>query len=255
MDGKKLGYAIEKENLDSLYHFGIEPRMLLNAVKEQVPKFNHKADPAAILNVRDQGSIGACQGMSLSKMFQICYFLSTGRIDNFSEMCGYIIAQKYDGLIGRDVGSTLSGGQKAATIHGMCLDTDWPYLKKYSSKIVASKFPFKLASAKPTNDPELIKEAIELGLPVQTGMSWNSELEQEVTTKYTGRGARGGHATTLWLQKENNEYRHLNSWGMWNGDGYSSWTERALEQIVTHRGNTFVIYAPEGMVYPELGVI
>lgn len=243
----RLGYAIEKENQASLMANGVEPKLLMQRYKEQFPAFNASADMLDIINVLDQGQVGSCQGQSLCKMFQICFYLATGRIVNFSAMCGYIIAQRFDGLDGRDVGSTLSGGQRVATEHGMCLEADWRYTGRYDSSVPNVAFPFKLASAQPTNDPALIKEALSLGLPVQTGMAWNNELERERVESYTGAGAQGGHATSLWLDK------HLNSWGSgWNGDGLSSWSDRALEQIVTHRGNTFVIYAPDGMDYPDL---
>ena len=242
----KFGYAIDKENRQSLIDGGIEPRQLMARFTAKFPKFNTSADPLGVVNILDQGQIGSCQGQSLAKMFQICYFLETGRVENFSAMAGYIVAQRFDGLRG-DVGSTLSGGQLVATKHGICLESDWPYPSRYSAEIVAKKFEFKLASAQPTNDPDLILEALALGLPVQTGMAWNNQLEQEHVTSYNGRGAQGGHATTLWLGK------HINSWGNgWNSDGCSTWSEQALRDIVTHRGNTFVIYAPDGISHPDL---
>ena len=249
---RTLGYAIEQEDRESLDRHGEEPLKLLATFKEELSPQNPDADPLGVVNILNQGSIGSCQGQSLAKMFQVCFFLKTGRVFNFSAMCGYVVAQKYDGLINRgDVGSTLSGGQRVATENGMCLESDWPYPSRYSNQIVASSFPFRLKSAKPTNNPDMILEALAAGLPVQTGMAWNSELEQERVTNYTGRGARGGHATTLWLRKDN-QICHINSWGNWNGDGCSTWTEEALRQIVSYRGNTFVIYAPDGIEYPEL---
>lgn len=247
----KLGYAIDNENRASLMNRGLNPMMMLQTFKAEVPAVNIDADPLSVVNVLNQGSIGSCQGQSLAKCFQICFFLKTGRVVNFSAMCGYIIAQRYDRLIGRDVGSTLSGGQRVATEHGMCLEEDWEYPSRYSANIPTANFPFKLRSAQPTNDPSLVLDALKLGLPVQTGMAWNSELERERVTSYTGRGAQGGHATTLWLRKDKH-ICHINSWGNWNGDGCSTWTEEALRQIVSYRGNTFVIYAPDGMEYPEL---
>jgi hypothetical protein len=250
MSNRTLGYAIENEDVAQLMRNGVKPARLMAAFKEHVPAETVTSDPLDVVNILNQGSIGSCQGQSLAKAFQISYFMTTGVVQNFSAMCGYIIAQKFDRLIGQDVGSTLSGGQRAATEHGICLESEWAYPSRYDSRIPDTLFPFKLQSAKPTNDPEEVKEAIELGLCVQTGMAWNSELEQERMTKYTGRGAQGGHATLLW-HTQGGEYCHLNSWGDWNRDGMSVWTEKALEDVVTHRGNTFVIYGPTGMVHPD----
>lgn len=241
----RLGYAIEKENKDQLLLNGIKPEIILRSFQDNFPKFNANADPLGVVNIKNQGSIGSCQGQSLAKCFQICYYLATGRVINFSAMAAYVISQEYDRIRG-DNGSTLSGGQKVATDNGLCLEKDWPYPSRYDTTQKASEFPFKLKSAQPTNDPQEIRQALELGLPVQTGVAWTRELEKEVVTQYTGRSSFGGHSTVLWCKK------NINSWGQeWCEDGCSDWTT-ALDDIVTFPGNTFVIYAPDEMTKPEL---
>lgn len=245
MSERKLGYAIELENKDSLLLNGIKPRTLFKSFQDNFPAWNPKADPSPLVNIVDQGQVGSCQGQSLAKCFQICFYLATGRVLNFSAMCGYIIAQQYDGIRG-DQGSTLSGGQKVATVHGMCLEKFWPYTGQYDRRIKTDRFPFMLKSAQPTNDPDEIREALALGLPVQTGVAWNRQLDQEVVTAYDGRNNQGGHSTLLWQGK------NINSWGTaWCQDGMSDWSS-ALDDIVTWPGNTFVIYAPDEMSMPDL---
>lgn len=250
---RTFGYRIEDEDIDSLMSRGRKAEDVLLMFKYKVPKWNQYAPPDMV-NILDQGQVGSCQGQSLAKMFQICYFLATGRVLNFSAMAGYILAQRHDGLIGRDVGSTLSGGQRAAA-DGICLEKDWPYTGRYDSRIPNVPRPFKLVASKPTNDPDLISEALDAGLPVQTGMTWNHELDRDLVTNYTGRGAQGGHATTLWQKKSNGNWINHNSWGSgWAGDGRSEWTPQAARQIITYRTNTFVIYSPE-MEFPDLEII
>jgi hypothetical protein len=148
--------------------------------------------------------------------------------------------------LGRDVGSTLSGGQKVAQDHGLCLESDWPYPSRYDRREPkGAEYSFRLSSARPTSDPEVVQEAIELGLPVQTGLIWNSDMEQPHIESYNSRRGAGGHSTTFW------QGRQINSWGAdWNDEGTNTYSQKALEQMVTARDSVFVIYAPEQMEAP-----
>jgi hypothetical protein len=246
-----LGYAIEQENNALLQANGMEPALMLKSAAANFPAFNTNTDPMAIITLLDQANQGACQGFALARMFQICYFLMTGQILDFSAAAAYYLSQRYDGIRG-DFGSTLSGGQKVATIHGLCLAKEWAYPSRYYNVEPTPKpnYAFKLVAAKPTKDPGLIREALDLGLPVQDGITWNNEVSQTVCDNYTGRGAGGGHSTCLWLKKNGN-YIRINSWGKWDGDGCNENTPKALDQQVRLSGNNHVIYAPEGMIYPD----
>lgn len=247
-DGVKrhFGYAIEKEDHGYLQSNGDEPAVLMQRFRESFPKFNVRANPLGLVDIVDQGSVGSCQGQSLAQVFSICYFLATGRKQWFSAMAAYLHSQRFDGLLGRDVGSTLSGGERVATEHGLCLAKDWPYEPVYTGRIRPGiEYPFKLRASKPTKDVAVIREALALGLPVQIGITWGREMDAEHVEDYAGSGG-GGHAVVLWLGKL------INSWGNWNGDGMSTISDRALDQMVRHRTNTFVIYAPDAMSFPGL---
>ena len=247
-----MGYAIEEENRPLLEEQGIDPQFLLARAAENFPPFNVQNNPREIIPQINQGQQGSCQGHSLMRMFIICYYLMTGRILSFSRAAAYYLSQRKDGIKG-DRGSTLSGGQWVATQHGLCLESEWKYPSEYDPREPNPKpnYDFKLVSAKPTNDPRLIREALDMGLPVQDGIKWTSEVSQSIVTNYSGRGGGGGHSTTLWLKNGENYIRD-NSWGNWDGDGCNENTPRALDQQVEFGGNTHIIYAPEGMIYPEL---
>ena len=243
---RHFGYAIEQENLESLEANGDEPAVLMQRFRDSFPKFNTDTDPLGLVDIVDQGPVGSCQGQSLAQVFSICYFLATGRKQAFSAMAAYLHSQRYDGLLGRDVGSTLSGGERVATEHGLCVEDDWPYEPVYTGQIKPGlEYPFKLRASKPTKDPNVIREALSLGLPVQIGITWGREMDAEHVENYIGNSG-GGHAVVLWLSKL------INSWGSWNGDGMSSISDRALDQMAHHRTNTFVIYAPDAMQFPKL---
>lgn len=248
-----LGYAIEQESKQKLLAGGMEPKRMLRLARASAPAFNVDVHPTTLFNPLNQSSQGACQGHSLALMFTICYFLATGRIEMFSRAAGYYLSQRRDGIRG-DRGSTLSGGQWVATEHGICLEHEWPYPNQYDPRepngIV---YRFKLVSSQPTSDPELIFEALDLGLPVQDGLIWDSSVSRTLVTDYKGEGG-GGHSTTLWT-KQGGNFRRINSWGMWDGDGCNENTPRALKQQILHRYSTHVIYAPENMIYPELSPV
>jgi hypothetical protein len=243
------GYAIEQEKRELLMAGGMEPRKMLKLASDNKPDFNVDVNPMTLFDPLNQGGQGACQGHSLALIFTICYYLATGRIEFFSRGGAYYLSQRRDGISG-DRGSTLSGGQWVATEHGLCLESDWPYPSRYNpAEPPGLRFPFKLVASQPTQDWELIQEALDLGLPVQDGIIWDSSVSRTLVTDYKGQGG-GGHSTTLWTKSGEN-YRRINSWGMWDADGCNENTPRAMKQQVEHRWSSHVIYAPEGMIYPE----
>ncbi len=250
----KLGYAIEQESTERLMAGGMEPARMLKLAAQNMPAFNVDVHPTTLFNPLDQKNQGACQGHSLAMMFVICYFLMTGRIESFSRAAAYYLSQRKDGIRG-DNGSTLSAGQWVATQHGLCLESEWPYPSQYDTREPQGiQYPFKLVASQPTQDPELLEQANDLGLPIQDGITWNAEVSRTLCTSYTGRGAQGGHSTTIWTKSGANP-RRINSWGMWDGDGCNEQTPEAWRQQILLRGNTHVIYAPEGMIYPELAPV
>lgn len=246
----RLGYAIEHEKANQLVFNGLEPAVMMANYRDQFPQNNPVAFPS-IIPILDQGQQGSCQGHALAQIFTICYFLATGRIAHFSRAAGYYLSQRYDGLIGRDVGSTLSGGQRVATDHGMCPEYAWPYPSSYRPNEPSGiNYEYKLAVSKPITDIDTLYEVIDLGLPVQTGMIWDSSCDQEVVSNYVGRGG-GGHSTVWWTKTESGNVRNINSWGKnWNGDGIHEWTRSSLARALSNRSNVFICYAPDNMLYP-----
>jgi len=249
-----LGYAVELEDREYMEANGMEAGLMLKLAELNKPDFNIDTHPTTLFEPLNQGNQGSCQGHALSMCFTICYFLATGRVEYFSRGGAYYLSQRKDNIRG-DRGSTLSGGLWVATQHGLCLESQWPYPRSYDpTEPPGLSYPFKLVASTPTQDPELIFQALDLGLVVQDGILWNNEVSRTLCTKYTGGGASGGHSTTLWTKSGEN-YRRINSWGMWDGDGCNENTPSALKLQILHRYSSHVIYAPAGMIYPELGVV
>lgn len=247
-----LGYAIERENHELLEATGADSQLVLQRYRDSFPQFNTTADPLGVLKVFDQGQQGSCQGNALAQVFSICYFLATGRHETFSRAAGYYLAQKKDGIRG-DQGSTLSGGQWVATQHGMCLESDWPYPSRYSPSMPATaqnKFLFKLQTTKPFRDVQSMLDWLDQGLPIQTGLNWNSSCDREVVDAYSLRGG-GGHSTVFWQRRANGNVCNINSWGSrWNGDGVHEWTPESIQRTLQNRWTVYIGYAPDGMSFP-----
>ena len=66
----------------------------------------------------NQGQIGSCQGHGISSVLERLAFVKGEKVQ-LSEIFGYLATQKIDGLLGRDSGSTISGGGKLATTSGV----------------------------------------------------------------------------------------------------------------------------------------
>lgn len=250
----RLGYAVGSEDRGYLNSAGLDPRLMLKAAREFKPSLNVNTHPMVLFDPLNQGNQGACQGHALAMMFTICYFLLTGRVEMFSRAAAYYWSQQEDGIRG-DRGSTLSGGRKVAA-KGLPLESEWRYPSRYDPREPAgiqNRRRFKLVASKPTQDIEQIREALDLGLPVQDGIIWDASVSRTLSTDYRGSGG-GGHSTTLWTKKDD-DYRRINSWGMWDGDGCNENTPRSLKQQVEHRYSSHVIYAPEGMIYPDLAPV
>ena len=248
-----LGWAADKENYQLLEDTGVESSLVLKRYLDSFPKFDTTANPLGVLKVFDQGQIGSCQGNALAQVFSICYFLATGRHETFSRAAGYYLAQKKDGIRG-DQGSTLSGGQWVATQHGMCLDSDWPYVPRYNPAMPASakdKFLFRLQTTKPFRDVQSMLDWLEQGLPIQTGIMWNASCDQEVVDSYSLRGG-GGHSTVFWQKKPNGNCININSWGArWSGDGCHEWTPESIARTLQNKWTVYIGYAPDGMSFPK----
>lgn len=253
----RMGYAFDWERLDELHERGQDAELVLKSYKDAFPKFNTTADPLGVVKILNQGSQGSCQGHALSQVFSICYFLATGRTEAFSRAAAYYLSQKKDGISG-DKGSTLSGGQWVATQHGLCLESDWPYPQRYNPgqpPSASGKFNFKLKATKPLTEIDAITAWLDSGLPVQTGLTWNSTCDQEVVSNYSSRSG-GGHSTVFWQRRASGNIVNINSWGtQWNGDGVHEWTIDSVMAALQGRNNVFIGYAPDGMSFPQPAAI
>ncbi len=245
-----LGYAFEKENRPFLEAHGQDPSVMLSKYRDSFPEFNIKANPLGVFDIFNQNPLGSCQGASLGGVFEVCFFLATGRKIKFSKAAAYYLSQRKDGIRG-DNGSTLSGGNWVATQHGLCLEEDWPYTRRYDpTEPRGIQYNYRLKVSRPFRQVQEVLDWVDSGLPVQIGLMWNDSCSREVVNNWRPGG--GGHSTFYWLRAQSGNVNNINSWGeRWNGDGMHEWTEASIDRALKHQWTVMIGYAPDEMTYPQ----
>lgn len=226
------GWRIDLEDVDALDAMGDDIRDWQDAVAGRY------AAPTKIerpwLRVENQWQQGACQGFALSTVAEVCHYTATeGKIKQFSPQWAYIESQRYDGLIGRDQGSTLSGGLKVAMNLGFCSEDLWPYPGTYQTKppkgreaCLADAAGFKVRKGIRLRNAQQVKDWIAGGV----GGCW------------CGRriGWGGGHATTFVELDEKGNFPELNSWGTrWGNRGRMT---RTFQEVQSWFSDAYTVF-------------
>lgn len=186
------------------------------------------------LQVENQFQIGSCSGQARTSCNEIAYHRETkGGIIQLNRMFAYRTGQMIDGLSG-DVGATITGSAKGSMKYGECLESIWPYVNRYQSKLPqacftdAAKRKLRMYKALRSYDDVLRWLVHGIG-GVQIGIDWNSSMDNYdkngLILKYSQGG--GGHA--LCLGDWNTDYKDdagnpfiemFNSWGKtWGVNG------------------------------------
>lgn len=258
-EGLAGGYLFEQEDVDAINATATEPQMLMmGELPEEVDPRRHPKYAEGFLQTENQGSIGSCQGNSLTECAEFCYMLATGLVIQFSRMFAYLVTQMYDG-IRSDRGSTLSGGTKAGREVGFCPEADAPYPGRYpgwgwvtdAMRKLAAKYKLKSHSVLKTVDE--VKQYLGSGIGiVQIGISWNRSMTPDrygCIRSFSGGG--GGHAIVLCGyvtdetvgQRSSAGYWFIlkNSWGRrWGLDGFAYVDPAAVRQMLGHRYSVFI---------------
>lgn len=220
-----------------------QPPRLLALLDFEPPE---EIDPRPWHRIENQGSMGSCQGHALSSVGEMAYRIATGNITQFSPLFCYYATQKLDGLLGRDQGSTISGGVDCARQFGFCPLEVMPYPSpvRYTGRIPDDAWPaaapFRMKShtvCKTYDDAFRFLASGQGGLEV--GMSWNSSVEPRngVISQYRSGG--GGHAVALlgYSSRKDTQGRHYlwlaNSWSTnWGQAGWAEIAPSAIDAIL-----------------------
>lgn len=198
-----------------------------------------------------------CQGQSLADTTEYAHYIATGEEVQLSRGFAYLRSQELDGnLIGRDQGSTLEGGTRAAA-KGLPLEDRFPYTEGYttllnryrSQKTEILSDPsqlYKLEGAVPlTTEPDCRDFLRSWSGIIHIGIMWGLPNQWEITRFQSGGG---GHAVSLagllkvakWTPYG---YGYLlkNSWGpSWGRNGWALVHPQAVEQMLSARWSVFI---------------
>lgn len=205
-------------------------------------------DPRPWHRIEMQGSMGSCQGHALSSVCELAYHMATGTVTQFSPLFAYYASQQIDGLLGRDVGSTLAGGLECARRFGLCPLEVMPYPNpvRYTGRILAAAWPaaepFKIRSHAVCRSYADVYEYLATGQGgVEIGIAWSSALEPVGGVIERYRPGRGGHAVALlgYSRRQDSQQRNYlwlaNSWDTsWGNSGWAEVAPRAIEEMLAH---------------------
>lgn len=225
-----------------------EDRAFLMSQRDLPVAFKTFARPAEVRNpwhkAENQGQMGSCQGNALTSVLERLWRVSTGETIQLSRIFAYLATQKLDGLIGRDVGSTISGGAKLALNYGVPLEINTGYPSTYPMGAAANKIlskpnydagrPYKAVSACAIGeDPEEAYSLIGGGGGISLGILWYQGIipSDRVIRRYAPpAGTRSGHAVSNLGYLSNGLFEPWNS----HRDGAFYITPEAWRQMMKH---------------------
>ena len=211
-------------------------------------------DPRQFMRLENQGSVGSCQGHSISSCVEWCYAIATGGEKiQLSRAFGYYETQRIDGISG-DKGSTIQGGIKLATEYGIPEESLWPYSGRYDPRrpqpieeLRQNAEKYKIGKSYNLKSYDAIRTFLGSGQgAVHLGITWNNSVSKPLVETYNGASG-GGHAIGLYSlsdRKDSSENPYvwmMNSWGTgWGNQGWAEWSPRAINQMMQARWSVFV---------------
>lgn len=188
----------------------------------------------------NQGSIGSCQGHSLTSVLERLAFVANKKVQ-LSEIFAYLATQKIDGLLGRDSGSTISGGCKLGLDVGCCVEELTGYPQSYPSRSqineilkpsnyeAAAKYKAKSAWQVP-QDHDKTLDFIAGGGGINFGIRWYSSLipRDRVVRSFRPGWTSSGHAMSVLGYDKDGNLRAANS----HEDGLYLITPEAWKQML-----------------------
>ncbi len=235
---------LELEDRETLAALPDVPRSFATAsIPDEVSVDWHKHE--------NQGRLGSCQGNALTSCLERLQFVRTrdrSKVEQLSRIFGYLATQKIDGLLGRDQGSTISGGVKLALNDGVPPESNTGYPSQYPASSDRSRIlsrsnyeagaPYKAVSSwRVTDDAVDARQFIGGGGAISLGIKWHSGLipRSRIVTRFSGGGG-GGHAVAALGYERNGNIVCVNS----HGDGEFQVTPDAWRQMVRHSWSAFI---------------
>lgn len=241
-----FGYLIESEPREELQQTSTAlPLMKLafNAPDEIDPRSWHQ--------IENQGQMGSCQGHALSSVGEMADLIATGgrKTKQFSRLWCYYRSQQYDGILGKDIGSTLAGGLAVATQDGICREEKMPYPDPvvYTGRFANGSFEdaqnFKIRRHTWLKNYDEVFAFIASGQGgVEIGIRWPSDWMQCNGVLESFIPGQGGHAVCFLgyskrTDRSGRKYLWMaNSWGTeWGNGGWAEVSPSAVDAMFRNR--------------------
>lgn len=229
------GYPVELERRAELQASSIE---FMSSVKGlfAAPK---SFDPRGWMRTENQGNVGRCAGYGSSTVAELCYWIASHDVTQFSGHYSYIRAQGLDGMLGRDNGSTIAGNVAAAKQFGFCPQDKFgqepaSYTPRLPDNADQDAAPFKVRSSSMLRTVDEIDTYLKAGLGgVLVGAAWGGWGPDANGYVRSFRGGGGGHAWAILGWLEDGARLMLNSHGSgWGKLGWAYLTDAFLEQML-----------------------
>ena len=240
------GYRIELENRAELE--ASSTPMQFTLADFQAPE---EIDPRGKVRHDLQKNMGACQGFSVANCGEYLWAMQLGwdtykNDHQVSSLFMYLESQRMDGLLGRDSGSTISGGLKVAREIGFAPESVLPYRTPYpaNAKTLVTDSMRKAASPLRVRSHTWLKSyndifqyfAARVGA-VHTGTIWNNSFyATNGVLESVSLGGGGGHATAWLGYSKRKDSRGRNY--IWRLNSHNdSWTELSpsvVDRICQH---------------------
>lgn len=231
------GWRMDLERRDQLFAGAIEIdfNSLMKGFREP-----EEIDPRPWHKIENQGSVGSCQGHSLSSVVEHAYHIAMNEVKQFSRAYAYYATQLIDGIRG-DEGSTIEGGVQLAMNKGLPPEEMWTYSGRYDPTPPGGwNAQYEAAAAWKIRNKVVIRnydDAYRFLASGQGGIhhgsSWGFEPNREGVVERFRPGG-GGHSTAFLGYSKRKNIWMANSWGNWGIGGYAEITPEAFDAMCRH---------------------
>lgn len=246
-----LGYPIELEKRDELYAASVPMLFTLNdyAAPEEI-------DPRQFLIHADQSNMGSCGGAGNTNGGEALFAAPSGQPSKdvqFSILFSYLEAQRLDGLLGSDRGSTINSGVKVSKTIGYLLEKHLPYKTPYprnartliTDEMRSLAGQYKLGSSTPIENYDAGFQYMSSGSgPLYIGTIWNNSFYgRNGVLESVSYANGGGHAYIFAGYSKRKDSRGRNYWYRVNSHANDFVTEVApsvIDGLLRHQYTTCV---------------
>jgi len=244
------GYDPTIENRDAIVSQSIEIGFTVSDYEEP-----EEVDFRKLIRHDNQGNMGSCGGFGNTNCGEGLWALHTGSMSNdrqFSQLFSYLEAQRLDGLLGRDAGSTINSGLKISKEVGYLelrhLEYRTPYPSNARTLITddmrMKASPFRVRSSTWLDSYDAIKNYMASGVGVcYVGSLWNQSLYgRNGVLESISMVNGGGHAYCFAGYSKRKDSMNRNY--IWRLNSHNdSWTEIApsvIDALCRHQWTSIV---------------